>query len=259
MGDSGGATLRQVRADLHVHTVASPCAELEMLPPLIVERAMAIALDMVAITDHNTACNAGAVMRAARGLPLVVLPGMEVQTREEVHLLCLFEGLDEALDWQQRVYTALPPLSNRADVFGVQLVVDHRGDLIRLNDRLLLTSTTLSVEEVVREVTALGGLTIAAHVDRPSYSLLASLGFVPEGSGLAGVELAHPAAWWSTPGSESRLGGLACTSSSDAHRLSDLQVRMSLDVAEPSLSELRLALQGVGGRCVHLTDRPGAA
>jgi len=229
-----------------------------MLPPLIVERAMEIGLRLIAITDHNTACNAGAVIRAARGLPLVVLPGMEVQTREEAHLLCIFGGLDEALDWQQRVYQALPPLENRPEVFGVQLVVDHRGDLVRLNERLLLTSTSLSVEEVTRGVAALGGLTVAAHVDRPAYSLLASLGFVPESAGLAALELAAPHAWRGSP-EASRTAGWTCTSSSDAHRLSDLRTRMVLHVAEPSLDELRLALRGAQGRRVELLEGSGAA
>lgn len=254
-----GITLREIAADLHVHTVASGCAETEMLPPLIVERAVEVGLGLIAITDHNTACNAGAVMRAARGLPLTVWPGLEVQTREEVHLLCLFESLDQALDWQARIYAALPQLPNRPEVFGAQLIVDHRGDYVWTNERLLAASTSLSVEEVVRGVALLGGLTIAAHVDRPAYSLLANLGFVPEGLALAAVEIAHPARWSAGAGRFAPLAGLALTASSDAHCLSDLRVRMTLQVARPSLSELRLALRGSGGRRVTLAEGRDAA
>ncbi|HUT17537.1 MAG TPA: PHP domain-containing protein [Anaerolineae bacterium] len=242
-----------------MHTVASPCAEMEMLPPLIVERAMDIGLGLIAITDHNTVCNAGAVMRAARGLPLTVWPGMEVQTREEVHLLCLFEDLDHALDWQSQVYAALPPLPNQPEVFGAQLVVDHRGDWIRLIDRLLLVSTSLTAEEVVCGVAALGGLTIAAHVDRPAYSLLASLGFVPEGLALAGLEVADPQGWWATPDRSGQQAGWALTCSSDAHRLEEMRGRMVFEVVEATLAEFRLALQCAGGRRVILTEGPGTA
>ncbi|HZW04812.1 MAG TPA: PHP domain-containing protein, partial [Anaerolineaceae bacterium] len=88
--------MKDFRAELHVHTVLSACAEIEMLPPLIVEEALAKGIDVIAITDHNTTGNVAAVQRAALGINLTVLPGMELQTREEVHVLCLFDTLDQA-------------------------------------------------------------------------------------------------------------------------------------------------------------------
>ena len=96
MGELATA-LRSLWVDLHVHTVISPCAEVEMIPPLIVGRARELGLGAIAITDHNTAENVGAVQRAARDTGLVVLAGMEVQTREEAHILCLFDRLEQAL------------------------------------------------------------------------------------------------------------------------------------------------------------------
>jgi len=244
-----GARLRRLGADLHLHTVASPCAEIDMLPPLIVERALDLGLGLLAVTDHNTACNAGAVQRAAQGTGLCVWPGLEVQTREEAHVVCLFEDLEAALDWQARVYAALPPLANRPEVFGAQWMVDHRGDYVRTNERLLLTSTALAVEEVVEGVAALGGVTIAAHVDRPSYSLLASLGFVPEGLDLAALEVSARGVRRPPP----QARGWPLVSSSDAHRLEEMRVGMFLEVAEPTLAELRMALGGRGGRRVLLS------
>ncbi|MBN1934335.1 MAG: PHP domain-containing protein, partial [Anaerolineae bacterium] len=87
--------MRQLSVDLHVHTVLSPCAEVEMIPPLIVQQALEMGLDAIAITDHNCAANVSAVIEAARDSGLIVLPGMEVQSREEVHLLCLFDALSQ--------------------------------------------------------------------------------------------------------------------------------------------------------------------
>src|SRR5512136_136217 len=98
----------KIRADLHIHTVLSPCAEVEMIPPLIVERALDAGLDLIAITDHNASANAAAVIDAARGTGLKVLPGIELQTREEVHLLCLFDSLEQLQTWQTEVDDALP-------------------------------------------------------------------------------------------------------------------------------------------------------
>jgi 3',5'-nucleoside bisphosphate phosphatase len=95
-------------ADLHLHTVLSPCAEVEMIPPLIVRRALEAGLDLIAVTDHNAAANCAAVVQAAAGTGLAVLPGMELQTAEEVHVLCLFDTVEQALTWQGIVFDHLP-------------------------------------------------------------------------------------------------------------------------------------------------------
>jgi predicted metal-dependent phosphoesterase TrpH len=137
--------LGTLRADLHVHTVLSPCAEVEMIPPLITRQALQLGLGIIGVTDHNSAENVAAVMEAAEGTGLVVLPGMEVQTQEEVHLLCLFDTLEQVLTMQGRVYNHLPDLKNNAEVFGAQFVVDSDGEFIRYNERQLLTTTSLSV------------------------------------------------------------------------------------------------------------------
>ncbi len=243
--DSG---LRPIWGDLHLHTVVSPCAEVEMIPPLIVRRALALGLGLIAVTDHNTAENAGAVMDAARGTDLVVLPGMEVQTREEAHILCLFDTLDQALDWQEVVYAHLPDLENREEFFGAQFVVDATGDYVRTNSRLLLASTTLAVEEVVERVTELGGLTIAAHVDRQAFSLVASLGFIPPGLALAAVEVTRPGITMD----EHLVGHRPAIVSGDAHQLDEMRADTLFRVREPTISELVLAFRGEAGRRVRV-------
>jgi len=152
-----GPELKTVWADLHLHTVASACAEIEMIPPLIARRASKLGLGLIAVTDHHTVDNVVAVQRAAADYDIRVLAGMEVEAREDVHIVCLFEGIERALAWQETVYAHLPALLNREELFGAQYVVDETGDYIQSNDRLLATSVDLTVAEVVAQVRALGG------------------------------------------------------------------------------------------------------
>ncbi len=169
------------RADLHVHTVLSPCAGVEMIPPVIVRSALDEGINLIAITDHNNTANAAAVMAAAQGTELSVLPGMELQTREEVHLLCLFDTLEQAAAWQARVDAHYPDLRNDPERIGEQFVVDASGEFIRREERMLITSVTLTLEQALAGVTALGGWCFPAHVDRRTYGLIPVLGLVPPG------------------------------------------------------------------------------
>ena len=238
-----GQDRRPYLTELHLHTVASPCAELEMLPPLIIERAVELGVELLAVTDHNCAENVQAVIDAAQGTGLWVLPGMEVQTREEAHLVTLFDTVEQALAWQRVVYEHLPPLANEPDLFGSQLVVDADGEFLRYNERLLLTSTDLSVEQVVAGVHDLGGLAIASHIDRQAFSLLGNLGFIPPGLPLDAVELSRhvePMAWLARYGK-----GITwpVVRSSDAHRLSEMRPAMRLLLKAPTIAGIRRALQ----------------
>ncbi len=249
-GGDGG--LRSIKVDLHVHTVVSPCAEVEMIPPLIVKRAGELGLGLIAVTDHNTADNVEAVQLAARDSDLTVLPGMEVQTREEAHILCLFDTLEQVRAWQEIVYENLPPLKNREDVFGAQFVVDETGAFVRMNDRLLLTSVGWPVEQVVSDVQNLGGLSIAAHIDRPAFSLLANLGFVPPGLALAALEITHRTSLDAFIAQHKELRGWPFIISGDAHQLSEMRADTVITCRQPSIRELGLAFRGEQGRGVTL-------
>ena len=148
-----------------------------MIPPLIVREALERKIQLIAITDHNATANIPAVQKAAEGTDLIVLPGMEVQTIEEVHCVCLFDTLDQAFSFQKIVDAALPPFLNDADLFGEQFVVDETGDFIRREKRLLLTSTHLTIEKAWEHVTNLGGLFIPAHINRKAFGLIENLGW----------------------------------------------------------------------------------
>jgi len=247
--------MRSLLADLHLHTVLSPCAEVEMIPPLIVRRAQALHLDVIAITDHNSADNAGAVVEAAQaiaGSALTVLPGIEVTTREEAHMLTLFDTLDQVCRWQEIVHAALPPLDNNAELFGEQYVVDATGKYIRTEERLLATATSLSVEQVVAQANALGGICLPAHIDRPAYSIIASLGFVPPQLDIAGVEISSLTTLKKTVQWGAVWGRWGALLNSDAHRLSEMRARTRIHVAEPTVAEIRLALARKQGRQVDI-------
>jgi PHP family Zn ribbon phosphoesterase len=178
----------KLAADFHIHSALSPCADDDMTPNNIVNMACLKKLDIIAITDHNSAANLEAVLNCARGRDILVVPGMEVETMEEVHVLCLFPGLYEALRMQEVVYGALPGLRNQESIFGRQLIFNEHDDIIGCESRLLLTATKLSMDDVFNIVRDMEGAAIPAHVDRGAYSVISNLGMIPENLGIKHVE-----------------------------------------------------------------------
>ncbi len=236
----GNGTLVRFRADLHVHTVLSPCAGVEMIPPLIVQAALAKSITLIAITDHNSTANAGAVMTAAQGSDLTVLPGMELQTREEIHLICLFDTLEQAAAWQAFVNAHAPPLRNDAERIGEQFVVDATGAFIRREERMLIASVNLSLEQAQQAVNDLGGWCFPAHVDRRAYGLLPVLGLVPPGFDV--LELSR----FITP-TEARqrfpqIGALPLIQNGDVHYLDEFLGATVFELHAPTVSDLRDAI-----------------
>jgi 3',5'-nucleoside bisphosphate phosphatase len=249
-----GAVLTDYVAELHTHTVLSPCAAIEMIPPLIVRAALSRGIRLLAITDHNASANVAAVQEAALGTGLTVLPGMEVHTREEVHLLCLFDTLAQVAAWQAQVDAALPDLPNQIEFWGEQFVVDATGDFLQREPRLLLTAAQLSLECAVARVLALGGLAIPAHVDRAAFGLLTQLGFVPPGLPVLALEISR----WLTPAAAlqryPQLAGFVLIQNGDAHHLHEIGGATVLRLAASTVAEIGLALRGEGGR----SARPSA-
>lgn len=241
-------TFQHFVTDLHLHTVLSPCASREMLPTAIIKRALGLGLDLLAVTDHNCAENAQAMCEAGERVGIHVLPGMEVQTREEVHLVCLFDTVDQAWAWQEIVYSRLPDQKNDERFFGEQWIVDGQDRFVDDQERLLLVSAGIGVTEAVQQVTALGGLCIPAHVDRPAYSLIANLGFVPEDLDVVAVEISHRTTPAKALADFPQLAGYGFIASSDAHYLRDMQARNTMKMVEPTINEVRQALAGQNGR-----------
>lgn len=242
--------MRIYKADLHIHSCLSPCGELEMSPRAIVEKSLEKGLELIAVCDHNSAENAGAVMRAAGKTGLCVLPGMEICSREEVHTLAIFGTLGQALRMQGIVYGCLKG-TNRPELFGDQVVANEFDEVEGFNDRLLIGAAQISLADVVKETQSLGGLCIASHVDRPSFSILSQLGFVPKDLDLDGLEISGLRGWESIKSEIPGLDRFAVVCFSDAHLPEDIGKRSSAFVLEaPSVSEIRLALRQEGGRKV---------
>jgi hypothetical protein len=241
--------LKSVTIDTHVHSCLSPCATLDMTPIKIVREALKRKLAMIAITDHNSAENVAAVMACATGTGLTVIPGMEITTAEETHIIGLFEDVTGALSMQALIYANLYPGENDADVFGLQVVANEYDEVEGINTRLLIGGTHLTLTEVVKGVHDYGGLAVAAHIDRQSFSVISQLGFIPDDLDFDALEVSPR-----LPLEQARIAypeyeKFPFITASDAHDLADLGSSPTLiEAASPEMAELKLALKGLEGR-----------
>lgn len=240
--------MKTYRAELHVHTVLSPCAQIEMIPPLIVREALELGIQLIAITDHNATKNIAAVQKAAASTDLTVLPGMELQTREEVHVLCLFDTLEQAQAFQKEVDLTLPEIPNQPDFFGEQFVVDETGDFIQSEDRLLITSTRLTLRQAWEKVDLLGGLFIPAHVNRKTFGLIENLGLVPEDIPILALEISRHTTPERAVVEFPQIRGYPLIQNGDVHGLDEFLGSNEYRLEQPTIAELRLAIEGKENR-----------
>jgi predicted metal-dependent phosphoesterase TrpH len=237
--------MRKVRADLHVHTCLSPCADNQMESVAIVEQAKKVGLDMIGICDHNSGENVGAMMKAGLREGLAVIPGVEITSREEVHILGLFKTEQDLMCLQDIIYENLPG-QNDEEAFGPQLVIDENGNVVGQNPRLLIGATTLSLEQIIDTIHKLGGLAIASHIDRQRFSLIGQLGFIPRDLKLDALEV-------SSPVSLKQEYNYPVVISSDAHFPEDIGRNFTCFMIEDlSIQEIGKALRGEMGRMVVL-------
>lgn len=243
--------MKTLLADFHIHTLLSPCAEIEMTPHHIVMRAAQYGVDAVAITDHNASANAAAAVEAAKSYGVKVFPGMEVECREEAHIVVLFDTLEQLAAWQKIVDANMSGLKNNAERFGAQFIVDDDDNFIAEEERMLLGPLKMPAAEVIQKVNALGGMAIAAHVDRPSYSLLMQLGFLPSDMGLAAAEISSAGIReLKEQKLKLALGGLNYVTDSDAHMMDSFinGPKNLITVKSLTVAELKLALAAEDGR-----------
>lgn len=225
--------------DLHIHTALSPCADEDMTPNNIVNMALLKGLDFIAITDHNHAGNVEAVVECARGKDIVVIPGMEVESAEEVHLLCLFPDVTAAHEMQQLVFDHLPDMRNRADIFGSQILYNSRDEIVGQEARLLLTATSLTVDNVKKEAEKLRGAVIPAHIDRNAFSIISNLGFISEDMNFTTIEVSKNAKVSELLEKHAYLRRYKMMHNSDAHHLGDIsEARHFLELTSKSAALL---------------------
>lgn len=203
--------------DLHLHSCLSPCGDDDMTPHNIAAMAMLNGLEIIALSDHNTARNVPAIVEAAKEWGLTVIPAIEAESAEEVHLLCLFPTVEAALSMGEILEAHLPPISNRPEIFGHQRIMNAADEQTGTIDKLLINATDLPIEDIKRMVEEREGVCIAAHIDRSSNSILANLGTVPEELNFTTLELSKRAA--PDMALDSRYRYLH---DSDAHYLTDI-------------------------------------
>ncbi len=230
--------------DLHMHTCLSPCGDDLMTPNNIVNMAMLKELDVIAVTDHNTAGNLPPIFEIARRNGLNVVPGIEATTAEEVHVLCYFAELENCMAFSAEIYRHLPPIPNRPTYFGEQYYLNEEDEPVGAEPLLLISALDLSIDELASLCKSFGGICVPAHINRSANSLLNNLGFLPPGVPFAALEVAVTA----PPPDDSIVEGWRTLRSSDAHRLEDMLERESFIDGLSSMSAravFRKLLEGV--------------
>lgn len=207
--------------DLHIHSCLSPCADNDCTPNNIAGMGVLNGLNVMALTDHNTCRNCPAFFAAAKKHGIVAVAGMELTTSEDIHVICLFENLEDALEFDKVVYSRLIKVKNRPDIFGYQLVLDENDEVVGSEEYLLSNATDISVEEVPRLVKTMGGVCYPAHIDRESNGIISVLGTFPDYIGFTAAEL-HNADLRDEYDVKYGIENLEKVFSSDAHYLWDI-------------------------------------
>lgn len=237
------------RADLHIHTVLSPCGDLDMSPVNIISEALGKGLGIIGITDHNSTRHCGLTARMASEKGLFVLMGAEVTTKEEVHCLAFFENTDALNKFQEFLDNNLPDIMNDPEKFGYQVQIDENEMVIFEEKRLLLNGISQSFEATEAFVHKLGGIFIPAHVNRKKNSIYSQLGFIPSGTRAEAVEISHGSGADQFILDHPEIKQFPIIRSSDAHMPDDIGNASTLFyLNNPSFAEIMLALKNENGR-----------
>ena len=229
--------------DLHIHSALSPCGDNDMTPNNIVNMALLNELDFMAVCDHNCCFNLPAVIECAKNTNVTVIPGMEVETCEEVHVLTYFPDLASCEKMCGIVMSSLPDIKNNVQIFGHQFVMDAQDNVVRDVENLLSTATSLSIYDVISHAKSLGGVAVPAHINKSSYSVLSNLGFIPPDLEISAVELLKDSKVEEFNNSQFKKYNII--SSSDSHYLQDiLYKKSSITLPDKTVSALLDKLRG---------------
>ncbi len=234
---------------MHIHTVLSPCADLDMSPENIVARAKKQKLDIIAITDHNSARNVEVVSKVAAREHIFVLPGCEVNTSEEIHVLVFFPDLEAMAIFQQYIDRHLPSILNHPRLFGYQVIVDEHSNITGYEERYLGTALEVGIDEVEKKVHELNGIFIPAHVDRQVTSIYSQLGFIPEDLQVEALQISKRANEADIRATYSIPNEISIVKFSDAHYPENVgEVYTLFNMQEISFSEIKKALLKIDHR-----------
>jgi PHP family Zn ribbon phosphoesterase len=236
--------LREYRADLHIHTCLSPCADLDNSPRAIIQKSKEKNLDIIGITDHNSAEHVliAAMLGAEEGI--WVIGGIEVSSAEEIHLLVLFGKAEEALIFQGYVYNHMPDAENDPEVFGYQPVVNRDDEILYFNQRLLIGATDLPIERLIAKAHGLNGIVIASHIDRESFSLISQLGMIPADLDVDALEISPRMTIAEARTKFGPLPRVPLITASDAHSLGEIGKRTTgFLIKQPTWEEIKRAFR----------------
>lgn len=228
--------------DLHLHSCLSPCGDNDMTPNNIANMAVLNGLQIIALTDHNSCKNCPAILKAAKELPLTVIPGMELCTSEEVHVVCLFYSLAEAMAFDAYVHEKLPDIQNRPDIFGEQRILDEQDNLIGTEPKLLINAADISVMDLKELSQQFHMLCFPAHIDKDSNSIIANLGWIPEECAFTAVEIAHEENIGPYREQYPNIRPMRVVTDSDAHYLWDIAEAVRTLPVDPAHPEQLLDL-----------------
>ncbi len=229
--------------DLHIHSCLSPCGDEDMTPANIVGMAALKGLDVIAVTDHNSCRNCPAVLHFAKEYGVLAVPGMEICTSEEVHAVCLFPALKNAMAFDEYVYRRLMPFSNKEEVFGRQLIYDTEDRICGTVPNLLINSVDISFDKLWGLVRSYDGVMFPAHIDKSANSLISNLGFVPPDSQFTTAEIKDLNKYHELKNGNPYLAGVRIVNNSDAHYLGDIhEPRFTIETEEKSVEGVIKAL-----------------
>jgi 3',5'-nucleoside bisphosphate phosphatase len=241
--------MKTFRADLHIHTVLSPCGDLDMSPGKIVSEAADKGLDIIGITDHNSTRHCSLVKKMAAERGIFVMQGAEITTKEEVHCLAFFENTETLKKAQEFLDTYLPEFPNAPEIFGEQVQVDENENIIYEEKKLLLNALTKSISEVEIFVHSLGGLFIPAHIDRKKNSIYSQLGFLPVNLKADALEISSASSPKQYTGIHPEITEFPIIRSSDSHHPATIGRNFTVFyLLEPSFPEIVMAIKGINGR-----------
>jgi len=237
--------MRWYKADLHIHTVLSPCGGLDMSPVNIVRQAVEKKLDIIAITDHNSTKHCRSAQQIAGKYGITVIAGAELNTKEEIHCLAFFENINKADQFQQYIDDNLTVVPNKAEIYGHQYLVDENEDILDEEERLLVAALQTGIEDVITEVHRLDGLVVPAHINRMYNGIFSQLGFLPGGLKADALELDRRAGNDNFYQNHPEIGHYPLLRNSDAHSLQQIGMAITEYLLEaPVFSELRAVLSG---------------
>lgn len=218
--------------DLHIHSGLSPCADNDMTPNNIVRMAKLKGLKVIGITDHNSTRNLQSFYKIAKRQGVFFVPGVEITTKEEVHMLAFFDNILKAEKFQEVLDDTLPKIKNKPEIFGNQYIYDEEDNIVGEFDVLLLSAIRLSIKETIDEVIRIGGIPIPAHIDRQSFSILSNLGFISQELNIKIIETTINCNYIELLQLHPYLARYKRIVSSDAHRLGDILESVSFKYPE---------------------------